>query len=171
MLRWVAEGDPFGFPHNTMMIAERSNDRRQLHPLIARCSVAIVVALCVLAGASTVEASIVGPAAPEFSLEPSSAGAGTTHSRETGTSSGQQGSEAPATERALTMLMAQPGPSSTSSTSGSSNLAGSSVTAALVYVPANMHCDPAVAGWVSGERQVTLPSPPGNEVLRPPQVA
>jgi len=152
-----------------MMTAERSYDRRQLHPLLARCSVAFVVAFCVLAGASTVEASIVGPTAPEFSLEPSSAGTGTTHSRDTGTSSGPQGSEAPAAERALSMLMAQPGPSSTSSTSGSSTLAGSSVTAALAYVPANILCDPAVAGWVSGERQVTLPATHGNELLRPPQ--
>jgi len=171
VLRWGAECKLFGFPHDTMMTAERSNARHQLHPLVARCWVAIVVALCFLAGASSVEASIVGPAAPEFSLEPSGAGVGTTHSRDTGTSSGHQGSKAPATERALTMLMAQPGPSSTSSTSGSSSLAGSSITAALAYVPASILCDPAVAGWVSGERQVALPSPPDNELVRPPQAA
>jgi hypothetical protein len=152
------------------MTAECRYDRRQLHPLLARCWVALVVAFCVLAGSSTAEASIVAPAPPEFSLEPSSGGTGTTHSCYTGTSSGPQGSEAPAKERALSMLMAQPGPSSTTSTSGSSSLAGASVTAALAYFPASILCDPAVAGWVSGEGQVALPSPPGNELLRPPQM-
>ncbi len=154
-----------------MMTFEPSCDRRRLHPLLARCLAAFAVAVCVVGACSAVDASIVGPAAPEFSLEPDKAGTGTTHSCEAGTSSSHQSSEAPAKVRALTMLMAPSGPSSTSSTSGSSTLAGSSVIAALNYVPANILCDPAVAGWVSGERQVALPTPPDNELLRPPQVA
>lgn len=29
--------------------------------------------------------------------------------------------------------------------------------------------DPAVIGWVSGESRLVLPTPPGNDLLRPPQ--
>ena len=156
----------------SMMTFERSSDRRRLHPPLAWCLVAFIVALGVFAGNSTVEASIVGPGVPQFSLEPSCAGAAPVESQETGKPSDRQSDPASATHRELTLLMAQQGPSSsTSSTSGSSSLAGTGATAALTYVPASLLCDPAVAGWVSGERQVALTTPPGNELLRPPRMS
>jgi len=154
-----------------MMTFERSSDGRRLHPPLAWCLVALIVALGVFAGNSTVEASIVGPGVPQFSLEPSCAGAAPVQTQETGKPSDRPSDDSSATDRQLTLLMGQPGPSGTTSTSGSSTLTGSSVTAALAFVPANILCDPAVAGWVSGKRQVALPTPPGNELLRPPQAS
>ena len=154
-----------------LMTFESSCHRRRLHPLLARCLGVFAVAVYFFGGTSTVEASIVGPPAPQFCLESSSTGTGATRSGKTRTPSDHQIPEESVKHRALTLLTAPHSPSGTSSTSGTSLLAGASAAAALGHVPANFLCDPAVAGWLSGERRVALPMPTGNDLLRPPQAA
>ena len=146
-----------------------SDYRRPNYPLSARWLFAI--ALMVMMGGAKAEASIEGPAVPQFSLESSTIGAGATHSHEKRPPVYHQSNQEPKANLELTLLLSNHGPSSTSSTSGSSSLAGAGATVALSYVSTSVHCDPTVAGWVSGERQVALPSPPANELLRPPQAS
>ena len=61
------------------------------------------------------------------------------------------------------------GGSSTGTSTSSSGNSGGSNTFAVRSVDADLFSDPAIAGWLSGERRFSLPMPPGNELLRPPQ--
>lgn len=144
-----------------MAASKFSCDRRRDLPLYGWVF-ALAITLGFYAGNSTAEASIVAPAAPQFSLE--SSGALCSHQ------AASQVHEDSASHQESTLFLCHQDASSTSPTSGSSSLAGASATA-LMHVPSNLLCDPVVAGWVSGERQSLLPSPPNNDLLRPPQLA
>lgn len=64
-------------------------------------------------------------------------------------------------------------PLGNTSTSTSTTSGGGAVpsNATLLDETSNVvSCDPAVIAWVSGESRLVLPAPPGNDLLRPPQV-
>lgn len=161
----------FGFLHcMTMTLSERSCDRLRFQPLLARCAAALVLAIFVFAESTTVEASIVGPAVPEFCLEQPSGVIRDGRASRSGVPSEQQTAKDSARQVEFSLLSAQQGTSnSSSSTSGSSSLGGAGASMALAPLSANGLSGSAVVGWVPSERQVSLPAPPGNELLKPPQ--
>lgn len=59
-----------------------------------------------------------------------------------------------------------------SSTTGTSTGTSAGMPLGMLLHPASSVGlnDPAVSGWVSGENCLFLPTPPGNDLLRPPQV-
>lgn len=61
------------------------------------------------------------------------------------------------------------GGSSTGTSTSSSSSGGSSNTFAVRSASADLVTDPAIAGWLSGERRFAIPMPPVNSLLRPPQ--
>lgn len=157
-LRFTAETPLAAFEFNC--------DRRRKPPLCAWWVFALAITLGVCVGGSNSEASIARPAMPQFSLESS----GAECSRGTASPSDRQISPDSAAHLKSALLLNQHHPSSTSqsSTSGTSSLARASVTA-LMFAPRCKFCDPVVAGWLSGERRAPLPTPPGNDLIRPPQ--
>jgi len=125
---------------------------------------------------SIAEASIVLPEAPEFVLEDIST------SSECGSScSSSQGSNRPAGDSAqegfiqlveeLTKEALVPGGGSSSSSSTSTGGTSGTSASALSSASAHLINEPGVAGWLSGERRISLPGPIGNDLLRPPQAA
>lgn len=152
------------------MISHEYSLRFRIDACFAR-RVAVFAAMMIFAAATeSVQASIVGPKAPEFSLESSPSGASSDNTSKPIPRSNELASEESDHELELSLLSAQHGPNSTSSTSGSPLGTGASASMALICSPAGILSDPAVAGWVSGERQVSLPSLRCNELLRPPQM-
>lgn len=151
-----------------MMLHERSL-RPWFDTCLARWCAAFLVSIFVVAATESVEASIVGPKVPEFSLETSVSGASSKSTSQSAAPTRQPASEESAQELEFTLLSAQQGPSSTSSTSGSPSVIGANSSIAGICFPARILSDPAVAGWVSGERRVSLPPLRCNELLRPPQ--
>jgi len=152
----------------TLMNSDLTYRRSQLHPLRMWCLSALVVVICVFAGDSTVDASIIGVAVPQFAFDASSAGTGTTQSNETEAASDRQSQQDSAENRVRPISSAQQRQSSTSSTSGSSSLVGGGPTTAIVHVSTSARRDLATSGWVLRDRTDALPSPPGKVLLRPP---
>lgn len=147
-------------------------DRVRFRPLAMRWAALFACAILACSVSDRAEASIVGPEAPEFCLEPPSNGLGSGSAIESEIPAESTTSDAVARLIELGILSAQLGHSSNSqSTSGSHSVTGSGGAVALAYLPLAFISDPATAGWVSGERQVALPTPPINELLKPPQVA
>lgn len=157
---------PSVYRRDPMAAFELSCDRLPTPPLYAWWVFALAITLGVCAGGSNSEASIARPAMPQFSLE--SSGAGCSH--EITSPSDRQSSSDSAAHLKSALLLNQHQPSSTSqsSTSGSSSLARASVTA-MMHTTLNASRDAVIAGWLSGERQASLPTPPRNDLLRPPQ--
>ena len=62
-----------------------------------------------------------------------------------------------------------PSSGSTSGTSSSGSGTSGSTGTALDSVAAVVLCDADLVRWIAGERRFTLPTPPGNDLLRPPQ--
>ena len=148
---------------------KRSSERLRLHQRYTKWAFVFALSVFVFAQTASVEASIVGPAAPEFSLEPSvdqtSSGHGAQSSRPSFTKS-VDGHEHLIE---LDLLLAERCPGGHTSSSSPTSGGGASFSSAIAYLPASIISDPNVAGWVSGERQVSLPALAPNELLRPPQ--
>jgi len=119
------------------------------------------------------EASIECPAMPAFELEDLE------HSMDAGSSAGSaSGSHsAPAQERSdegqrlvhLGCPTAIPSSGSTTSSPSSGSGASSASATTLGSATAAMLNDADVVRWVAGEQRLSLPTPPGNDLLRPPQ--
>ncbi len=69
----------------------------------------------------------------------------------------------------LLQTSTSPGGSSTGTSSSSSGSSGSSVSPLASSAAANLS-DAELVAWISSEQRFSLPTPPGNELLRPPQV-
>jgi hypothetical protein len=156
------------------MAIDSSNQRRIFsgHSLawLASCLLATVAATLL---GSTAQASIVCPELATIELEDLLPAA------DVGTSSGSRSAPAEepsedGNEQELARLLspsAIPSSGSTSGTSSSGSGAGGSNATALGSVAAIVLCDADVVRWVAGEQRLTLPTPPGNDLLRPPQSA
>ena len=136
--------------------------------------VALFALSIVLLPASLAHASIVVPIAPSFSLN-----------QEHGDSSSMSGAsdatdaESPHDEKdaediisrlkdAIVQGGSSPNGTSTNSSGGPSG--GNSNLSAIDGVATVHFSNSNLAGWVSGEQLLELPTPPGNDLLRPPQL-
>ena len=149
---------------------KRSSERLRFHPRYTQWAFAFALSVFVYAQTATVEASIVGPAAPEFSLEPSVDRTSSGHGAQSSRSSSGKSADGHEHQIELVLLLAERCPDShTSSSSSPTSGGGASFSSAIASLPASIISHPNVAGWVSGERQVSLPALAPNELLRPPQ--
>ena len=146
--------------------------RLPLTRLFARGCVGGVVALLILVVSSAARASIIQPDAPQFSLDAPVSVAINADAAGATAPPAEAPAKTPAEQQDLDQLFTQlagGGNTSSSSSSSSSIGGGAGANAALAYLPADILCDPSVAGWVSGEHRLALPMPPGNSLLRPPR--
>ena len=164
-----AAGQFFGFPHMTMVALYLRSDLLKRPALQSRrwTLVAVTYALFV-ASSVTVDASIIGPTAPQICLNDSTA-AGAGGSSEVGEPPHQRDEQNSAFKHELMLLLAKRGPSSTSSNSGTSWGLGAGLTIARTCASPSSLGDYAIAGWVFGERRVALSTRPRNNLLRPPR--
>ncbi|QEG36012.1 hypothetical protein Pr1d_33210 [Bythopirellula goksoeyrii] len=121
----------------------------------------VALGVVVLTGGMA-QASIVRPELPEFKFEET---AGDCSSSAPSDSS----PEAPAEDilEALVIQHALGGFGNSSSSSSTTSSSTSNV--ALNSLTGSSLADLAVTGWVSSELRFFLPTPPGNDLLRPPQ--
>lgn len=149
---------------------KRSSERLRGHQRYTQWAFVFALSVFVYAQTATVEASIVGPAAPEFSLEPSVDQSSSGHGAQSSRSSYGKSTDGHDHQIELGLFFAEQSPGGhTSSSSSPTSGGGASFSSAIAYLPASIISDPNVAGWVSGERQVSLPALVRNELLRPPQ--
>ena len=151
-----------------MATAKRNFDWLQHCTLLSGCLCA--VALSVFGGASSAVASLVGPDAPSFSLEAYSVGTAALESPEA-TATPSNRDDVVESRLELMLIDIQYCHNSTTSHSGPPSPTWAGAAVAFACAPSNMPYSSHITGWVSGERQVALPSPPANELLRPPQAS
>ena len=118
---------------------------------------------------SVAEASIVCPDLPEFTFEEGQVGAGPADK-----SAPAEPTERPTDRYHNQFLIQQAFAGANSSSGTSSSSAGSSLgtgsTFALRAMATFSLSDLSMTGWAAGELRFELPSPPGNDLLRPPQI-
>jgi len=147
-----------------------------LHIYSRRWPTLLVAVASLALGAAQADASILLPEAPAVDVaallapvdDSAGAGAGT---RNTDRSPSEKDAPNDA-ERLAQHLLPTEGPSSSSSTSSSSPSSGghNSAGAASLHSVAATSTDLGLHGWLHGEQRFTLPTPPGTDLLRPPQV-
>ena len=147
------------------------SDRRLSNAQLVRWAAVFLVSLFVHAASATVEASIVGPGAPKFSLEPLDGKTISGHACESRRPPSEDSSCEQSRQIELGFFLSDEGSgSNTSSTSGSPSMGGPSASTAILTFPARVNSDSTFAGWVRGEYRAAHRSSEGNELLRPPQV-
>lgn len=131
---------------------------------------AVIVAL-VFSG--TTSASIIMQEARPFVLAASSLGAPTDSCGSSSAPLEQQTKDSDRYQTEQFHLLGldspQPGGTTSGSSSAPGNGAGGVNASALGLVSAFVLCDADVIRWIAGEQRLALPTPPGNDLLRPPQ--
>ena len=124
------------------------------------------IAVAIVFSAGVADASIMRPEMPEFKFEESST------SQSSSSAPADPAPEAPAEKPIVDLVALQAlsgGSGSSSSSSSGSSPTSSNSTVALGSLTVSSLADLALSGWVSSELRFSLPTPPGNDLLRPPQ--
>ncbi len=144
-------------------------DSHSLSWLVGYC----VAGSLVFIGGTPASASIMLPPPPGFSFEDlnecetagSSLGSNQSSNDKSSEDSSPQQSKPLIARDAFSPGGTSSGTSSTSPSNGSGGVSASELgSVAAVYFS-----KPAIFGWVFGEQRLALPTPPGNDLLRPPQ--
>ncbi|QEG36016.1 hypothetical protein Pr1d_33250 [Bythopirellula goksoeyrii] len=112
------------------------------------------------------EASIMRAEMPEFKFEETASDLGTSAPADPSPESPAEPSLA---EFVIHHALGSSGGSSSSSSSSPSPTSSSNSTLAINSLTVSSLADLSLTGWVCGEQRFSLPNPPGNDFLRPPQ--
>ncbi|QEG36014.1 hypothetical protein [Bythopirellula goksoeyrii] len=125
------------------------------------------LAVLLLFSAEAAEASIMRPEMPEFKFEEIASDLGTSAPADPSPESPAEPSLA---EFVIHHALGSSGGSSSSSSSSPSPTSSSNSTLAINSLTVSSLADLSLTGWVCGEQRFSLPIPPGNDLLKPPQM-
>lgn len=135
---------------------------RQFGSAMRRCTIwCVCLAFASVVMAESSQASLICPGLPEFSAEASSS------STAPAKSAPAPAENSPHEHVAVHALGTSGGSTGGTSSSSSTGASGSS-TVAIDCVTANSLADLVLSGWVASELRFSPPTPPGNDLLRPP---